>query len=122
MATIVWPTTLPRALRADSYTEVLAEGTIRTEMDEGPAKVRALPTRDYDKVSGNILVTIAQWALLRDFYKVTTKGGVLPFEWVEMTDHSITVDYRFTEPPSIRPLEKESTKGLLASISLERVG
>ena len=122
MATITWPTTLPRALRADSYSEILAEGTIRTKMDEGPAKLRTLPTRDYDKVKGNILVTIAQWALLRDFYKNITKEGTLPFEWVEMTDHSITVDYRFTEPPSIRPLEKESVKGLLASVSLERVG
>ena len=99
MASIVWPTSLPQRLRRDGYQEQLAEGTIRTQMDEGPDKVRKLPTFDYDEVSGSVLVTDAQWQTLRTFYRTTTKGGSLAFEWVDMTDTDTTVTYRFKSPP-----------------------
>ena len=118
MATIIWPSTLPQRFRTDGFQDSPAEGTIRTQMDEGPAKLRPLPTADYDAVSGTLLLTIPQWNILKTFYKDTANKGVLPFEWVDHLDGS-AVDYRFKGPPNATPLQDSQL--LLIQLTLERI-
>ena len=122
-----WPTILPQRLLVDGLREHLAEGSIRTEMDEGPAKIRKLPTADYDKISGNLHFkqdigagAIARWRTLRAFYKDTTAGGSLPFNWTDQLDGTTLVNYRFAGPPYLAPLEADPST-LRIHIDLEIV-
>ena len=122
-----WPTILPQRLLVEGLREHLAEGSIRTEMDEGPAKIRKLPTADYDKISGNLHFkqdigagAIERWRTLRAFYKDTTAGGSLPFNWLDQLDGTTLVNYRFTGPPYLAPLEADPST-LRIHIDLEIV-
>ena len=115
MATIIWPAALPRIFRTDGFQDAPADQALRTQMDEGPDKVRTLPTADLDSVSGTLLLTVDQWKVLKNFYKETAKG-VLPFEWIDHLDGRI-VDYRFKGPPTATPFQDSQL--LLIQLTLE---
>ena len=118
MASITWPLGLPQRMRIDGYNESVAEGTIRTSMDEGPAKARKLPTRDYDKVSGSILINSTQWTDVKKFYKDTTGGGALRFDWVDQVTGDADIEYRFVKPPTLTPYQDSQL--FLARLELEK--
>lgn len=110
----VWPAQLPCPLLA-GYQEGLANNTIRSEMDTGPAKVRRRTAANVRPLSFGMVLTKALLADLITFYNTTTFGGTLAFD---LTDGrtAATLSCRFTAPPSFRP---QGNGRYAASVSLE---
>lgn len=100
-----WPTSLQQLLNADSFQLRFGDNRIRTEMDVGPAKVRARATDATDQYNCSILLDYDQYSDFRDFYKITLGGGVRQFLFNDpMIETPTPVAFRFVEPPDIRPL------------------
>lgn len=93
-----WPATLPQGLMPAGYSEQLQEGTLRSTMDAGPAKLRSRFTALVNNIQGQIEVTAAQKATLDTLYITTLKRGTLPFTWVDPVSRA-AVDFRFVKAP-----------------------
>ena len=94
-----WPATLPPLTEVLSYAEVLGEGALRTPMDEGSDKVRALPNPEPDVIQEQQSLTLAQTLLLDTFYLTTLSNGTQSFD----TTHpriGTSVKLRFRRRPS----------------------
>jgi len=100
MATATWPASLPEPER-EGFTHTLGNGSVRTEMDAGPAKTRRRFTATVDKVRASVFVTGTERQTLRSFYKTTLKEGSLTFEWEDRITGT-TEEYRFVSPPRFR--------------------
>lgn len=73
MAAYTWPTSLPQTPLLGGFAESLNISTLRTPMDNGPAKTRrrsALPT----PIQCSFAMTSAQVVTLEDFVKNTLFG------------------------------------------------
>ena len=97
-----WPTTFPCALLSN-YNETIPDTTIRSEMDQGPAKVRRITSAGVPMISFSMILTGALLSDLETFYLDTCASGSLPFTMDHpRTGDSITV--RFRSPPQFSPL------------------
>ena len=95
----VWPVSLPALSVVNDYTEEIAERALRTEMDQGPAKVRRLTNAMPDKLKFTQLLTKDQVATLDAFYKTTLVGGSTSFTDTHPRTGA-SVSLRFTKPPT----------------------
>jgi len=99
MAIPAWPNTIPQDLLVEGYSQSLANVTIRSYTDTGPAMVRRRATAGVQPVSGKQWMTRTELAYLITFYNATLLGGSLRFTWNDpMTGSS--AEFRFTEPPA----------------------
>lgn len=103
MADTSFPPSLSRAPLVSSLTETPGKATIRSEMDQGEAKVRRRFTGDIREFPVDLQLTRTQLAIFDEFYLVTTKAGSLSFEWRHPRTGA-TADFRFLERPQYRPL------------------
>lgn len=95
----VWPPSLPAFNQFDHFIEILADRTLRTTMEEGPDKTRALPNARTDRIQGTKTFTTAETAILDTFYKTTLVGGSLSFDDTHpRTGNGVT--FKFVGPPS----------------------
>lgn len=99
-----WPITLPQALLINGYAEAPANTSLRTAMDAGPAKVRRRFTAGVRPISGQIIVTTAQLAILKTFYNITSQSGALRFNWNDPLDSTTGVEMRFAAEPNWVPI------------------
>lgn len=98
----VWPVDLPDYVLRDGYQEEKMEGSIRTSMDQGPAKVRKRFTAIVQNINATIFLTEAQTEILDDFYENELGFGSLSFDWVHpRTQASVT--FRFVKAPAYLP-------------------
>jgi|TARA_R110000851_G_scaffold91621_1_gene199973 hypothetical protein len=100
---IQWPASLQDKVNTGGYSLSLGDTVIRSKMDVGPVKTRRRNTRGVDDHAISIWVTGAEYTTLITFYKTTTAGGTLPFEF----EHPITkvlTDFRFNGPPKFVPV------------------
>ncbi len=96
----VWPTSLPQSPLQDSYRETAADNTIRTTMEQGPAKLRRRATSAVSKLAIGFILSPAQMNTLQSFYTSGTSGGIIPFTFPHpRTGNSVSC--RMTAPPSI---------------------
>lgn len=93
----VWPASLPQEW-PDDLEIFEPSGSIRTQTENGPAEVRRRFTGGSmpEFCSATFVLTDAQLATLRTFYKTTLQEGSLSFEWDHPRDGS-TADLRFVE-------------------------
>ena len=98
MASIVWDPDLPQA-PLFGWSLQPGVNTIRTEMETGPAKVRRRGTVQPDRMSLPFLMTQAQVQELRAFYRESTKGGTLLFDFPHPLSTEGLVECRFLDPP-----------------------
>lgn len=103
MATIVWPPSLPQSPMLEDLVEQPPDLALRSSVDRGPAKVRLRSLADVTRFSIGLKLTRAQVATLDTFYRTTSAGGTLAFEWIHHRTGN-QIDYRFTEPPAFKPL------------------
>lgn len=117
MANPVWPVTLPQLPEVEGFNEKPGDSTLATKMDAGKKKRRRRYTAVVDEFSFNLTLTAAQKSDLKTFYRTTTFGGSIPFDWVDFETGGGAV-YEFSEPPTYTP-----TGGLdwVAAIKLERL-
>ena len=95
----VWPVSLPALSVVNEYTEEPADRSLRSEMDEGPDKVRKLTNAQPDILKFSQILTIAQVEILDVFYKTTTDGGTIVITDTHPRTGS-SVNLRFAGPPS----------------------
>ena len=97
-----WPITLPAAPLIDRFRETAPNTLIRTEMDQGPAKVRQRTTAGVRLLSVSYLLSADQTADLDDFYTNDTAGGALAFDYIHPRTGD-TLTCRFKSPPEYAP-------------------
>lgn len=98
-----WPVALQQKLNTEGFGIKFGDPTISTDMDVGPAKKRARYTSAPDLYTCTILLEYDLYQDFEDFYKVTLNNGVTTFEF----PHPMTLvnkEFRFMEPPDIRPI------------------
>jgi hypothetical protein len=93
-----WPAGLPASPLLDSFKEKAEDTVIRTEMEQGPAKLRRRTTAGVRTLSASFLVSKAQVVTLEDFYLTTLQGGSLPFTFTHPRSGA-SVSCRFVKPP-----------------------
>ncbi len=96
-----WPSELPQCFLV-GFNEGEGDGLLEYKTDMGPAITRLRSTASSRPLSGQMRLTRAQVAVLRNFYKVTLLGGSLPFEFPDPTVIGATLLVRFSKdkPPS----------------------
>lgn len=98
-----WPIALQQLLNADDFDMKYGDVTVRSDMDVGPAKVRARYTDAVDTYTCSILMNKTDFETLTDFYKTTLAGGSLPFLFNDPFT-GVPTTFRFTVPPELKPL------------------
>jgi hypothetical protein len=93
---IPWPTSLPAC--AETYTEKAEPVTVRTNVEEGPPKVRRRFTVRILRAQVGMQMTIAQRNILDSFFYVELNGGVGRFTFTHPWTQQV-VDWRFVEAP-----------------------
>lgn len=110
MASIVWPPSLPSPLLSQIL-ERTPDLTLRSSVDRGPAKLRLRTLAEVTEFSIGLLLTRAQAATFDTFYRTTTAGGTLPFEWTHPRTGNL-IDFRFVGAPQLRQLAPRQSNQL----------
>lgn len=76
-----WPAELPQLVLQDGYQETMPNTRLRTQMDQGPAKVRRRFSAGVRPFSLLLDMSSAQVAIFDTFYNTTLEGGSLSFSW-----------------------------------------
>ena len=95
---IAWPESLPQSPLLDGWQETLPDNTLRTEMEQGPAKLRRRSTAASGRMNLQFLLSAADCTLLDMFYSDTLAGGVSAFQ-MPHPRRSVMIACRFTAPP-----------------------
>lgn len=98
-----WPISLQQKLSVENFEYRLGKTSIRSEMDIGPAKVRARFTDAVDMYTCSVLLDFDEVATFKTFYKTTLGNGVRRFLFVDPFTE-VESEFRFAEEPNIRPL------------------
>jgi len=93
-----WPTDLPTYPLLENYSETIESNTIRTEMEQGPDKLRQRTSAVVRKISVSYFLNKEQVDILDKFYLNDLKTGALAFQFVHPRN-SADVDCRFVSPP-----------------------
>ena len=78
---VTWPENLPDYMLRDGFEERPPDVQVRTEMEEGPAKVRRWGIADVRIIQGSMEMDADQLDAFDSFYNSTLQGGVLRFEF-----------------------------------------
>ena len=97
-----FPASLPNPL-VSGYSDTAPNLVIRTEMDQGPAKVRKRFTAGVRPMTVNFVLTEAQVAALDTFFETTIDGGAASFT-MENPRTDQTESFRFTSPPQYQAI------------------
>jgi len=94
----VWPITLPAYPLTEGFREKMPENILRTDMEQGPAKLRRRTTAGVRGMEMSYLMSKAQVSALETFYNSTLAGGVFDFSYTHPRSGA-TLDCRFVKPP-----------------------
>ncbi len=111
----LWPEELPLAPLAERYQEVLPDTTLRSKVEQGPAKVRQRTTAGMSELSVSYLLSRVQVELLEAFYSETLGGGAVRFAY-RHPRRETEVQARFRKPPQLQP---RNAQYYLARLELE---
>lgn len=90
-----WPATLPASPLCDAYKETMPSTTIRTDMDQGPAKVRRRSTAAVRRLMLSFIFDTVQINTLESFIEGDLAGGSLSFGFVHpRTGNNIVCRFR----------------------------
>jgi len=98
MSLASWPGTLPDIPLSQGYKEGVPNLLLRTQMDQGPAKVRRRHSAGVRQVALMLQLHKDQVATLDAFYLGPLEGGALRFTWVHPRTQ-VPTDFRFEKPP-----------------------
>ena len=100
--TAAWPATLPQYVLQEGYAENGRENSIRSNMEQGPAKTRKRYTSAIRKFSVALYMTAAQVDIFDAFYESDLAFGSISFTWVHpRTQASGT--FRILNQPAYTP-------------------
>lgn len=98
-----WPISLPQAPEIPGYEEQEPNAVVMTQMDAGPPKSRQRFTAAYAKVTFTFMLTSADVATFRTFYRTTLGYGALAFDFT-IPRVGGTGSYKFRGQPTYVPL------------------
>lgn len=98
-----WPATLPDAPLCDSYRESMPSTLLRTEMDQGPAKVRRRSTAAVRRLTLSFIFDTVQINTLESFIDADLSGGALSFSFTHPRSGS-AIRCRFRQMPEYASL------------------
>lgn len=100
---ILWPADLQQLLNQTDFQETFPDTVLRSDMNQGPAKLRRRFTKGVYGYTCSITLDFDDYATFRDFFNVDLNGGVNQFQF---TDPMELVDamFRFAGVPNITPL------------------
>lgn len=81
MASLVWPIDLPNAVKQVNFDTGFQSRSLRTQMDQGPDKTRAIDDAGPIYHTCELDLTTAQRTILMDFYLKDCKCEAEAFEW-----------------------------------------
>jgi len=97
-----WPVTLPPSMLIEGYQEQMGDGRRASSTDTGPGKVYRKTSAMPDAMGCSMLLTTAQLAIFRTFYKTTLLEGALPFNIGDpKTASTLLVRFRIGSTPAI---------------------
>ncbi len=108
-----WPDTLPVSPLLEGFHEAAPVTSIRTDMEQGPAKLRQRTTAAVRTLTVSYLLGKTQVATLETFYSATLAGGTGSFDFVHPRTGD-TVSCRFVRPPEYGAVNGNFFKALLA--------
>jgi hypothetical protein len=122
-----WPNSLntegelPRNFVRSSYQEEQPDNIFRDGFDAGPAQIKRRTTANPMLVSGRMIITTAQWGVLRDFFENDLAHGALSFSFPQqgVDDTTLNWSVRFRQPPARQPIAADYWT---LSIDLEVLG
>ncbi|MBI1215690.1 MAG: hypothetical protein GC185_07720 [Alphaproteobacteria bacterium] len=94
-----WPATLPPQPLLDGYHETLPDLALRTDMAQGPAKLRRRTTAGVAQLSLAYFMTKVQVQVLVDFYTDDLIGGTQSFTFIHPRSGDAVL-CRFRQPPA----------------------
>ena len=100
---VSWPLALQDFWNEANFGEDPGDVTVRSEMEDGPAKVRKKYTVAIDKFSGSLNITTAQYTTFKNFYDVSLNGGVKTFYFKHPITEVMSV-FRFIPPYKVTSL------------------
>ncbi len=95
---VTWPNALSDKPLVSGMSEVLEDTIIRTEMDQGPDKIRQRSTAGVRNLGIGFILDKEQITTLNEFYLFDLKGGSLSFLYSHPRDNS-AINCRFLKPP-----------------------
>ncbi len=95
---IIWPSLLPQHPLLDAWQENLPDNTLRTEMEQGPAKLRRRSTAASGRMTLQFLLSSDAGGILDYFYADTLGGGVKTFRMAHPRRGDM-MTCRFVSPP-----------------------
>lgn len=98
----IWPANLPQRFLAAGYSETMPDNVLRTQMDQGPDKVRRKSTDGVWEFSGTMRMTGVQLESFLDFYRDTLKE-VAKFNFPHPRKGT-PIMVRFAKAPSYQPV------------------
>lgn len=98
-----WPGTLPAAPLADGFRETIPDTAIRTDMEQGPAKVRRRTTAAVRRLTLSYILDKDEIVSLETFFVTTLMGGALSFTFTHPRT-AVVETCRFTKPPGYAAL------------------
>lgn len=98
MASSTWPISLPQYV-LEGYTETPQDGSIRSDVDAGPPKIRRRFTAIRTSFECRMVLTSEQVQTLTDFYISTLQMGSLKFDFYHPRTSSF-VEMRFMSAPA----------------------
>ncbi len=93
-----WPTALPDKPLAEGFAETVPDQVLRTEMDQGPAKLRRKTTAGVRRIQAKYILSATQVAALDSFYDTDLKAGSLSFSYTHPRT-GVLETVRFMAPP-----------------------
>lgn len=105
-----WPVSLTRSPRLGDLSEEAPDVLLRSEVDVGPAKLRRRFTGDARRFSVALDLTRSELTTFDVFFRDTTEGGALSFDWKHPRTGAAAV-FRFLRPPTYRPQAPRTASG-----------
>lgn len=100
-----WPLTLPQKPEGNNYAQQEGTSSIQSDMDFGPPKSRRLSTTENDMHNVSFIMNTTEYTTFKNFYKVTSSGGTIPFSAPHPVTGDLTVfKFDIESPPSYRYL------------------
>jgi len=96
-----WPVILPVYPLLENYVEKVPSTSIRTEMEQGPAKVRQRTTAGVRQMSLSYFLNKEQIEALDNFYITGLKGGSVSFDFTHPRNDA-DIKCRFVSPPEYK--------------------
>jgi hypothetical protein len=114
-----WPVGVPSTFEQDGYSFSPQNGTLRSEMDIGPAKVRRRFTATIERHSGEIVMTKAQFNTWLSWFYNTIGYGALDFNFTHPLSGSPIVARIITKEPPFSVSPDGQTQYVRVSFEIE---